>query len=348
MARSIKTQLPYPPSPQNRFFNWVDRLPVPNLLTHLLVALVAVLPMYVAPWIDGRLPWGQFDINHLFIEFWLPVGLVTLDILLSYSKVAMARFRPALLVSNQEFAQLSYSLTNLSSRTGWLIVLAAVIFALAFDPLINFVPDYFGSGLSRLALYMQEIIQATLFYTLVVFVLKVCLKIRDLYGMVRSINLFHLEPLYAFSGFTSRVGLYFIFQVTVGYTFGVILTHHELGWFINFIGLSSLAIAVAAFVWPLGGMHSRLQKEKERVSAVNDLRIEKAYKELHRRMDQKKTAGLSDFRSGLAAMLDLRQEIKKISTWPWETATLRTFIAALLVPMTAWLIQQVLLRTMGR
>lgn len=346
MADKTKTQLPYLPSPQNRFFAWVDRLLIPRLLSILLISLAAILPMHIGPWIDGILPWGQFDVNQFFLQFWLPVGLITLDILLSYSKTAMAHFRPALQMSDREYERLSYSLTYLSSRTGWLIILAAVIFALGFDPVINLVPSYFQSGWSRVALSLQEIIQATLYFSLTIFVLKACLRIRDLYEMVKSINLFHLEPLYAFSGFTSRVGIYFVFQVTIGYITGVILSHHEIGWFVIFIGLTSLSIAVAAFLWPLGGMHARLQKEKESVSAENDRRIENAFHEVHHRMDQKRTAGLSDFRSGLAAMMDLRQEIRRISTWPWDATTLRTFIAALFVPLTAWLIQQLLLGTL--
>jgi Xaa-Pro aminopeptidase len=48
------------------------------------------------------------------------------------------------------------------------------------------------------------------------------------------------------------------------------------------------------------------------------------------------------------AKVEKSQEIKKLPTWPWETGTLRNFITALLIPLTAWGIQQVLLRTVVR
>ena len=104
-------------------------------------------------------------------------------------------------------------------------------------------------------------------------------------------------------------------------------------------------MAIGAFILPLGGIHARLVAEKERVSKENDERLEAAYKRLHQRIDKNQLKDITVLRSSISALLELRHEIEKISTWPWEAGTLRTFLTALLVPMSVWIVQQVLLRT---
>jgi hypothetical protein len=174
------------------------------------------------------------------------------------------------------------------------------------------------------------------------FLYRAMRMIRQLYDHVESVNLFHLEPIYAFSGFTVRVGILFVLANTLTYL------SNPIGWFL----VSSVSLwtflAIASFIWPLGGMHAKLQKEKERMNHENDLRLNKTYKELHQRIDKKKDVGMADFRSRLSALLEVRQEIKKISTWPWDSTTLRTFITALFVPLTVWLIQQFLLNAVTK
>ena len=342
MAKTTDSLVPYPASWQNRFFDAVGRLPIPKLLVYILIFLGFILFDHLVPWLEGKLPWGEFDGGQLGFHIWLLIGFFTFDYFLSYSRIALTKFRPAMNIDEKEYEQLSYRFITLSARTGWLLTLLSVFFAIVLVSTAGFLPAYMQSGWSSIAVYFSGTVQGSFFLGNAVFLYGAMRMIRRLYDRVESINLFHLEPIYAFSGFTVRVGMFFVLTSALGYFTNTI------GWFLAFTVSLWTSLAIASFIWPLGGMHAKLQEEKERMNDENDQRLHTAYQELHQRMDQKNTAGMGDFRSGLSALIDLRQEIKKISTWPWDSATLRTFITALFVPLAVWLIQQFLLNTVAK
>jgi hypothetical protein len=114
------------------------------------------------------------------------------------------------------------------------------------------------------------------------------------------------------------------------------------GGFLFFASLN-LAIAIVAFVFPLLGFHERLKSEKEKAKAENNTRLELAQKRLHRLVDRN-GKGIVETKTAISGLLELRHELDRISTWPWNTATLTTFISALILPVVIWLIQQFLFR----
>jgi hypothetical protein len=342
MAKKKQFSVPYPPSWQNMFFDWVAKLPIPKLLVFVLIFLGFFLLDHLIPWLEGKLLLGELDAGQLPFHIWIVVAVIALDYFHAYSETAIAKFRPALKINETEYKKLSYRFTHLSARTGWFLTLVSIPLAIVLVSTPGFLPPYLRSGWSRIPVYFSGALQGALFLALMVYLYRTLRMIRQLYDRVESVNLFHLEPIYALSGFTVRVGILCILASTFGYF------TTSVGWFLVFTVSIWTVLAIASFVWPLGGVHAKLEKEKERANGENDRRLDRGYKELHQRMDQKKTVGLGDFRSGLSAMLDLRQELKKISTWPWDTATLRTFITALFVPLSVWLIQQVLLRTVAK
>jgi hypothetical protein len=107
-------------------------------------------------------------------------------------------------------------------------------------------------------------------------------------------------------------------------------------------------IAIFAFVLPLWGIHVRLAAAKDAASMENNQLIQEHFAAIQKNVKQGKVAKVSALRIGNAALLEYRQELSKISTWPWDTATLRTFVTTLAVPMTVWIVQQVLIRTVGQ
>jgi hypothetical protein len=110
-----------------------------------------------------------------------------------------------------------------------------------------------------------------------------------------------------------------------------------------FFGIINLALAVLVFFGPSWGIHLRLSTEKARLVAENGRRLEKINRDLMHRVDRNKLNDLSGIRNGASALLEFRKEFEKISTWPWDTSTMRNFFTALAVPMTIWIVQQVLL-----
>lgn len=107
-------------------------------------------------------------------------------------------------------------------------------------------------------------------------------------------------------------------------------------------------LAILVFLLPLLGIHARLVTAKEEATQKNNHLINKGFAELQRKVERGSAAEIARLRTANSALLEYRQELSKISTWPWDPSTLRTFITALLLPMTTWAVQQLLLRIFTR
>ncbi len=340
--------IPYTPSWQNRFFYTMSKLPIPKPGVAVLLFVAIAFLNHLVPWAEGKLPWGKVDANQFTFHIWFLVVFLAFDYFVSYSKKAMAVFRPAISVSDKEYDLLTYRFINLSNRAGWVITFVSLLIA-AVGLGTSFFPAYLLSGFSLLMISISLVFMASLVFALIVNFFRQFGLIVKLYARVTRINIFHLHSLYAFAGFTSRLGIFLMLTGVLSYLTNVVFAEEnpQIGGFLFFTTLN-LTTAIGAFILPLGGIHARLVEEKERVSKENDQRLEAAYHKLHRNLDKNQLKDITEVRGSISALLDLRHEIEKISTWPWEPGTLRNFIFALLVPMTAWVIQQVLLRTVVR
>lgn len=114
-----------------------------------------------------------------------------------------------------------------------------------------------------------------------------------------------------------------------------------------FFTAQEFALAVLSFIWPLWGIHRRLEQEKERVAEENSRRLEQAYRGLHARLDRGDLTEMTEFWHSISAMLDFRNEIRAVSTWPWKAGTLRSFLSALLLPIALFLLQELLSRVLA-
>lgn len=333
----------------DRFFDWVDSLPLPPLLFYFILYLFLVTIHHLTLWSGGVLPVGEFSRGILLtIDFWLILQMAAFHFFQNQAENAIDRFRAALDVSPKDFEEIRFSFVHFSARS---TLLAAIFVTIPLGLLVFFSPvplvsSLFGATPLTTAVTLILLLGSPFAFGFFYFVFRSLVWINRLYKKVKRINLFNLEPLYILSGFTSKVGMLFILYLVLNYLTGDAWGSQQSGeaitaFYFFFNGL----IAVLAFVVPLWGMHVRLVAEKERVSDENNRRLEDAFWGLHHRMDKGKLNDIAQFRNGISALMDFRAEIKKIPTWPWDSATLRTFLTALFVPMTIWVVQQVLLRT---
>lgn len=348
MAKKSKSGHPYPPSWQNRFFDAVDRLPIPKLVMFILIFLAHSLVNHLVAWLEGKLPWGKVDGAQLSFQIWFLAALIAYDYFLTYSKTVIALARQGIKMSGTSYEQLTYRFANLSARSGWLIAIVATALFASSTPDPDFLPSSQTSGFS----FVIALITGSFAFTFAIgffwYLFRTLRMIRWILDRSEVENFFHLEPVYAFAGFTSRVGIFFILATTLTYITNLVLSPApNIAWFLVYTSIY-MALALAAFIWPLGGLHSKLQKEKERVSKENDEHIKLAQTNLHRLLKSGNTTRLVEVRNGISALLELRHEIKSISTWPWDASTLRGFVVALFVPLAVWLIQQGLLQFLAQ
>ena len=105
-----------------------------------------------------------------------------------------------------------------------------------------------------------------------------------------------------------------------------------------FIVLCSL-IAGITLAWPIWNVHKAMVKEKARIQAACSARYEALLTEWHAMIDQRALGGNSDLRAAINGLMEEKEEIKKIPTWPWSPGIVRGWIASLALPLAIWIIQ---------
>jgi hypothetical protein len=153
---------------------------------------------------------------------------------------------------------------------------------------------------------------------------------------VKRFNLFHLDPVYAFSQLTARTGI--LWMLLLGLT--LLAFPLDLASLLTIAMLAGqVVLALAAFVLPLRSVNQRLVSEKRSLLAANQQRIETTLTQLHQRIDQKDTGEIGQINDALAGLNTERDILAKISTLPFSTNTLRGFLSAIVLPIALLLVQ---------
>jgi hypothetical protein len=89
-------------------------------------------------------------------------------------------------------------------------------------------------------------------------------------------------------------------------------------------------------------MHLRLVAEKDRLLAEANGRFETLLARLHARVDGEILTDAEKVFHQLSSVSAEREAISRLSTWPWETATVTGFLTTLVLPVLIWLMQRLL------
>ena len=343
--------LPYAPSWADRLIDRIERLPVPAWLFFLIVLVLAPLLQHIVQWMDGSLPLGSISPALAAEAPYLVFAPAAYQYLNTTARRALREFRPALAIDDAQYARLEYELTTVPARPA--LIASVVSVALAIQSLIA-TPAAFGllPGTSiamgmLIALYL--IIQAPFYVILIYHTLRQLRMVASIHAMVKEIDLFQLFPVYAFSSLTARTGLalvlltyytyYFFYDLNVrGASPGLL---NSLTLVIYFV------VALVCFALPLHGMHLRLVEEKSRLLDEAGRRLELTLSDLHRRIDNAEYDKVESIEKTLLALKAERDELEKISTWPWKTETLRSFVSVMIVPIVLYLLTRFLERLVG-
>jgi hypothetical protein len=85
-----------------------------------------------------------------------------------------------------------------------------------------------------------------------------------------------------------------------------------------------------------------LVKEKDRLLDENGRQVERAIASLTTKLDTEGVTDLNIIDQSLSSLEKARQQIERISTWPWKGETFRRLITAIILPTLIWVIQYLL------
>ncbi len=338
--------VPYKPSWVDRFLDWLVRLPIPTWLSIVSIYLIVAASYHLALFIDGTLPPGGVDVSSAFNAIWSIIGIVFLILLDRIAHRAIDRFSVLLPAKKNELELVRYQLTNIpagSALVFTVLIVLTIVISSYFDPTFLVVDNpvsvaifvffaAFSYSLAPLMLY-QGFRQLNL--------------VTKAYRMVDEINLFHLQPLYAFSGLTMTSSLFWILILNLNFVsnFSEGSPTSVADIFLAYVlVLPYLILAFITFIVPLWGIHQRIQRTKEVEIEKNGMQIEKVHGILYKHLNKGEYKKGNDLEKSLNSLYRMREQIEKVPTWPWNPGTLRSFLSAVFLPLGIWLLQQLLSR----
>jgi hypothetical protein len=322
--------------------DWIDHAPGPSGLYALVLLLAELAWVTSMLWWNGGLRDG-FDLSKVFVVAIAPYMLWVRFYLDGVAARAMDAFRPALAVSDEEFSRLRYELTTLPAPLTRIATIAAIVGYVVNAVLL---PDriiaQFGPSRGVTAVLLAPVAM----FTLAVVAISTAQAVRQLWmvdllhGLAERINLFRVKPFYAFSGLAARTGMSFLLLAYFIAAVRPDIVRDTPA--LQALIVAMLPTAIACFVLPLHGMHLRLVAEKDRLLAEANARFETLLSRLHARVDGEILTDADKLSHQLSSVAAEREALSRLSTWPWEGATVTGFVTTLILPILLWLVQRLL------
>ena len=346
MQKNTNEMHPYPPSFIDRFMRFIQRLPIPYWLTYFLLFILESVINHVWAWIDGWLPVFTFNKLLLVFPLWQWGTLAAIAYLNITSEAILPSFRELLEIEDDSLEKLKYEFTTLPTRG---LMLSGVMWIFAYLMLTYLTYDafYVRYGLEnsfKVFIFLEGLICYSTGSVIYYHSIRQLWLVSGTVKMVKRFNLFHLGPVYAFSRLTSRTGISWMFLL--GLTLLLFPLDLAKGLTLIILGFQ-VVIALVAFILPLRFVYYHLVSEKRRLLAELNHQIETTMKRLHHSLDKDKVDEASQFANALMGLNSEREILMGISTWPWRTGTLTTFLSAIFLPIVLLLIQIVIQKWLG-
>jgi hypothetical protein len=338
---------PYPPSWADRHKHWVTRLPGPGWLYYLGVGLALIVLQAAVLWAEGAYPVGVLVPGHTFIAVLMPLLLALCHFLDDRAAVAVTTLRPALASSDEEYKCLLYQLTTMPARPALLASAGGLVFIVVMNAITGTPGSFDALTGFLLSKALIRILYIVVWWFIAVFLYHTVHQLKTIhlvYTRHTQVNPFRMRPLYGLSGLAALTGL-----SLAGITYGwMAINPGLLGESVAIaIVVPITLLALAAFLWPLLGIHGLLVEEKGRLMDECSIRLEATIAELHQRVDGGALEAMDDLNKTITSLELELGLLDRIPTWPWRSETVRLLLTALALPLGLWLVQYVLQQVMG-
>ena len=333
-------------------FDLIDAAPAPRWAVYLALYAVGFGGTQVANWIDGIVAFPEIA-PSLLVGAVFPVAFPwSMQALNDVAMRSLETLRPALELDAAGQAALAVEIGQTPAAVSVAVIPAGVIVGVASvlgSPSAWGLRDDIGPA-SWAATYALSVATMVLLLAFLAHVLHQLRVVGRVHRHFVRVDLFHLEPLYAFATLTARTGMALLGLVVFGIV-GLSLTTGQL------IGLAStdlgvtlamLLVAVASFIVPLLGLHGRISAERDRRREEAAVVVARTVGEIQARSAAGEHDAVGALNNSLQAATTAMTTVSKISTWPWRPETLRGFVSAIGLPVVVWVITAVLSRVIPR
>ncbi|HJW21926.1 MAG TPA: hypothetical protein VJ506_05815, partial [Candidatus Limnocylindrales bacterium] len=326
-----------------------ERLPGPRLLTFAVATVAITIPMHAAEWIDRPERVGQIRLDLVtgaaapLLFIWAAIALNNVALR------SLRRLEPALDPAVATPEAIAPDLLR-TPRAYALIALVVGVVAGVTSVLES--PENWGVDAAHPygygAAIAVSVVTDVILLSLLAHVIHQLRVVSRVHRDAVRIDVFQLEPLYAFSSLTAWTGL-----VILALLFGLIgALSLTIGRFLlqssTDIAMTAVlfAVAIACFVVPLLGLHGRIVDEKRERQATANAVLAGVVAEAAERSRAGDFDGLARLKDAALTAESAVSSIQRIPTWPWRRETLRGFSSAVILPIVLWLLFQGLTRVL--
>jgi len=327
-----------------------ERLPVPSLVMYAAIAVIGLPILELRFWATGRLPMGTIDTNSLTFALAFPTILYLFGLMERSAYTAFERFRPALAM-DADAEGIRQSLAVLPAPIGGYAFGASLLLTAlryAFDPASS---EVAGAPIwVAAAAFGFEVLNVGVLFCFIAQLFRQTRTIRRVLAESTVVDIYRPGPLHALAALSARMGIGLVLLTGAITVFVAPLqaggTAFDYLSLVPFVGVP-VAIAVVTFLVPLYGTHGRLVDEKQRLEADADARLRGLVAEINQLIDSRRLGEVDPLNKALGAVVQQRDLVSRLSTWPWSTGTARALATAILLPVLLFVIQRLTAAGLG-
>jgi hypothetical protein len=341
-------QRPYKISWIDRFAVWVDKLPMRAWVFYLLFGIALILVQMLFLWLDGGLFAEELLPIIIFNGLATPFLLAQVHLLDNQAAAAMNSLKPMLEISEQEFNDYEFRLTQmpfLKPLIAGLIIMVSTM----LTPLVSASPVRYAA-LGELPVFnvVFQIVDkssAFLFGVVIYHTFRQLRLVNSINSNHIRINLFQLRPLHAFSRLTASTALALL---TLLYVWMLINPEILSDPVLLAYSMLLTILAAAIFIWPLWGIHTLIEKHKEEALDEINLRSLDLFTKLNQSIDGSDFAATDRLNGSISSLEIQHKRIRDVPTWPWRSETARLAITAIAFPLILMILQYFALQALDR
>ncbi len=355
-SQASPAERPYAPSWLDAFVGWIDRLPGPAWLALGVIAGLFVAYVALEATLSSRGLFGQQPayFAYAFIHFY---PLAAYYYLSRGAMTAWDDFRPATSLTDSRAERMRLELSTSPARPAALL---AVLTAISYAGLLLALPDGFDlvghqPAFVGLRVLSEVFWLAPVIASVTYLFFRQLRIVSRLHDSVVHVNLLEPAPLHAMARLTARSAfVMLVFQVV---SFAPLPNQSDsVRLALILIAAPFLVLTAATFFLPLRGMHGLLEKERARLLSGVHTRIAATMATLHEVVDSETVGSpeadlsrlaqvrIDALNKALASLLQERDFVRRLSTWPWDTGTLRAVLSAVALPIVLFLLTRLLER----
>lgn len=332
-STAIGQARPFRPSLIDRFDNWVERLPTNAWVFFVVFGLVLIGVQLLFLWLEGGLQEADLLPIIIYNGLFTPYLLALVHMLDNRAVSALRSMSSALDTTESELEAYEYRLSTMPFPLPLVVGLTMLALVILMEQLSTTPIRYGALDQFRAFGVVFQIVDkssAFLFGVLIVHTVRQLRLVNDIHAKRVRVNLFDRGPLQAFSTLTASTAVGLLVGV-----YGWMLINPDL-WtdplIFGAIAIITL-LAVSVFVWPLLGVHRRMERAKERTLHEIDARFEGVFSTFNQGVDAADYGAIETLNGAIASLEIQRERVHAIPTWPWRPETVRFMLAAIAIPL---------------